>query len=453
MRKGEITNRTDAEYYDLIFNISSKSVFPKHSIGSQFDITDGDHNKFPPEHVSDELNGIRYLRSQDLKDGEIIDLKPVFISKEYFKKIQRSEIKSGYILFSIMASVGSVAIYPENRATCTANRAVGILIPKKNNKILPTYFRALFNTSFGETLIQTLKKGGVQQRINLFDFSQLKIPIPPNEIQKEIATFFENACYLTKQKEVEAAALLASIDGYLLQALGITLPAPSAPKKFFYTLASKVSGGRFDSPFYELKNQDWITALNRSTYPIKTLKEISKAIFQGVSQNLTDDDLVTLLKVKNISENNIIDFENVEFVKNPPPQKILQEGDIITPFIGEAIRKIKFSVFPLIEKQYTVDNNTGVIRLRENMLPDYLASLLATKAGSWQIERLIGGGVPFIGSNNAGKLIVPIPPLEKQAEIANHISTLRSQAKALQQQAAAELEQAKQQVERIILGV
>lgn len=47
---------------------------------------------------------------------------------------------------------------------------------------------------------------------------------------------------------------------------------------------------------------------------------------------------------------------------------------------------------------------------------------------------------------------IPLPPLEKQTEIANHNSTIRAQAKALQQQAQAELGQAKQHVELIILG-
>jgi len=37
-------------------------------------------------------------------------------------------------------------------------------------------------------------------------------------------------------------------------------------------------------------------------------------------------------------------------------------------------------------------------------------------------------------------------------EIANHISVIRFSAKQLQQQAAASLEQAKQQVEKLILG-
>ena len=47
---------------------------------------------------------------------------------------------------------------------------------------------------------------------------------------------------------------------------------------------------------------------------------------------------------------------------------------------------------------------------------------------------------------------IPLPELDKQTEIANHISAIRSQAKHKQQQAAAELEQAKQHVEKLILG-
>jgi len=44
---------------------------------------------------------------------------------------------------------------------------------------------------------------------------------------------------------------MASIDDYLLQELGITLPPPSKKKTYFLTLSSQVSGGRFDPNFYQ----------------------------------------------------------------------------------------------------------------------------------------------------------------------------------------------------------
>ena len=48
--------------------------------------------------------------------------------------------------------------------------------------------------------------------------------------------------------------------------------------------------------------------------------------------------------------------------------------------------------------------------------------------------------------------IIVVPPLQKQQEIVDHISAIRQQAKALQEEGQAILEQAKKEVEQMILG-
>lgn len=48
--------------------------------------------------------------------------------------------------------------------------------------------------------------------------------------------------------------------------------------------------------------------------------------------------------------------------------------------------------------------------------------------------------------------LIPIPPIEKQNEIATHIQAIRDQAKQLRAEAAAGLEQAKREVEAMIIG-
>ena len=60
--------------------------------------------------------------------------------------------------------------------------------------------------------------------------------------------------------------------------------------------------------------------------------------------------------------------------------------------------------------------------------------------------------IPEINQAALKKILIPIPPLEKQIEIVDRITTTRTQAKQLRQAAAAELEQAKQEVEAMILG-
>lgn len=47
---------------------------------------------------------------------------------------------------------------------------------------------------------------------------------------------------------------------------------------------------------------------------------------------------------------------------------------------------------------------------------------------------------------------VPLPPIEKQEEIAHHVAELRQKAKALQQEGRLQLEKAKQEVEQMIIG-
>ena len=57
-----------------------------------------------------------------------------------------------------------------------------------------------------------------------------------------------------------------------------------------------------------------------------------------------------------------------------------------------------------------------------------------------------------INAEEFKSLPIPLPPLEKQTEIASHIQNIRSQAKALQHEAASVLEEAKREVEKMILG-
>ena len=47
---------------------------------------------------------------------------------------------------------------------------------------------------------------------------------------------------------------------------------------------------------------------------------------------------------------------------------------------------------------------------------------------------------------------IPLPPLAKQQEIANHIYSIRQQAKQLQEEGKTILENAKKEVEQMIIG-
>jgi len=187
----------------------------------------------------------------------------------------------------------------------------------------------------------------------------------------------------------------------------------------FLIWSDEIENGRIDVEYQRSYYKNAFIALTKSKFDIVNLGDIAD-IFQGVGKNETEDMGLTLLKVKNITTRGKIDYTETEFVKNVPQRKILGEGDIISPFIGEAVKLVKFAVFSNTKgKKFTVDNNIGVIRLaKDKAIPTYIAYYLMSDFGKKQIEQLIGGGgVPFLGSANAGKLKIILPPINIQKVI------------------------------------
>lgn len=317
--------------------------------------------------------------------------------------------------------------------------------------INPDFLTIILRSKMVLAQTKHLMTGNTLPRLQTYDVENIIIPLPPIEIQQQIVDIYTTAQKAKQAKEEQANMLLDSIDDYLLSKLGINIPDIDDDRNSVVKISSLI-GQRFDPDFNNMKYQAVYSAMGSSIYPIKTLSEICDTIFQGVGKNETDDNTYTLLKVKNIQRNNKIDFEDTEFVKSVPPSKLLQYNDIISPFIGEAIRQIKFSVFKEKTGNYTVDNNTGVIRVKQGVSADYIAEYLCSTLGAHQIKRLIGGGVPFLGAHGAGEILVNLPPLNLQEEIALTISKIRKQANIIQDCGSQLINSAKKQIEKMILG-
>jgi restriction endonuclease S subunit len=379
-----------------------------------------------------------------------------YISSESDKgKGECSVFKKGDVLFGKLRPYLNKVYLAEFNGGCTTEF---IIMKTSNESIISNKFLSIFlllDCVVNQT--KYMMTGNTLPRLQTFDIENLIIPIPPKNIQQDVINIMDNAYIQKQQKEKQAKDLLDSIDIYLLNELGITLPKidNSLEKRIFEVNLSDIIGGRFDCKYYSLKYINILKAVNNSKYKIVELKDISMYIFQGIGQNLTKISNNIFLKVKNILNNNEIDFSNTELITEIPTNKILKDNDIITPFIGEAIKKYKFSVF--IKKSnklnYCVDNNTGVIRLKEQVNAIYISTFLMSSAGKELVNQLIGGGgVPFLGANNAKSLKIPLPPIEKQNEIAKHIQAIRDTAKQLKTEAVQDLENAKLEVEKMILG-
>ena len=109
----------------------------------------------------------------------------------------------------------------------------------------------------------------------------------------------------------------------------------------------------------------------------------------------------------------------------------------------------KIAVAEVKEGQRILGNgNLYIIELDEEKAdPYYLAALFGSEQGTAALKSItVGATIPNIGVEQLTKLVIPIPPIEKQKEIADKYKTVKDEITMLQ----LKLEKAKNRMAHII---
>jgi type I restriction enzyme S subunit len=432
LNRSELDDRYDVLYYKLKETILKKFKFPIAKVGNSFFVKDGDHDKLPDSAITQSDNSRRYLRAQDLKGNKIICENPVYVTEEYFQTVKRCHIYPGDLLFSIMASIGSTAIVPKDYPICTANRAIGILRKKTNGVLIPEYVQAFFNTNLGYSVLEIEKRGGIQQRLNLSDISDLKIPAPPNEIQLKIIEIYQSGLLHNEEREKEAKELLSSVDTYILNELGIKLPEKTIglDSRIFTSQFSEVAGVRFDPLYFKNKG-----TIESKIFPNNTLRQIA-TINKG--QSITKD---------KITEG---DYPVIAGGQSSPytHSEYNFEGNVITVSASGAYSGfVWYHDYPIFASDCIVLQSKNEKEISTHFIYHVMKAL---QGEIYKLQQ--GAGQPHVYARDMEKVIIPTPLPAKQNEMLKHINDIHKQIKKLQSDATNILETAKQEVERMILG-
>jgi len=456
INRGEIEGRLNPFFYAPHFYSKVKEIMAGKNkvIKLKFlasKITDGTH--FTPQYKE---SGVKFLSVKDVREHEINFSKTKFISQEEHQQLnKRCNPESGDILLTKVGTIGLAAVIPNNAPNFSIFVSVA-LIKLKNRNINPHYLAVFLNTQLARFQEQRILKGVGVPDFHLEDIGNLLIPLPDLNRQQQIADFLLNAHESKKSKEAEAAALLASIDDYLLQELGITLPPASEKKTFFITQFNQVSGGRFDSSFYKPEFTQNIEKIKSSVFNIYHLRDL--ITFSTESWNgkdfFTDEFPYIEISEIDISFGEIRNTNYISIQEAPSRAKMVIRNDDL---IVSTTRPSRGAIAYINQEEDEVRvASTGFAVLRKPKMEIdkyFLLFILKHKMTLMQMEqRSSGGNYPAITLDELANILIPLPPIEKQTEIANHISAIRFSAKQLQQQAAASLEQAKQQVAKLILG-
>jgi len=340
------------------------------------------------------------------------------------------------------------------------------------------------------TQFERVIKGAGVPDLHLEDIRKVIIPIPTLNIQKQIIDFYFQKYNEKQQKEAEAKALLDSIDDYLLGELGITLPnedddesnllLAAEPKpsygnsdgfeldkenllvkkgRLFLTGFREIVGQRIDA-FYNKEYFEKVEkAINNGLFPIIKLNECIYFIESGSrpSGGVSHyEEGVLSFGGEHVNNNcelevKIKKFIPLDFHKSNLKTKT-ELNDILIVKDGATTGKVAI-IENIEQSEQNINEHVFMLKTNVNCNPFYLAYYLHSKAGQIQIQRgITGATVTGITKEIVKNIIIPLPLMSKQIQIAQKIQEIRQKANELQQEATAIIESAKQQVEQMILG-
>lgn len=454
MRKGEISLRIDAQFYVEVLNCKN---FVK--LGDYVKVKGGKRIPKGLSYSSEETDFL-YLRVDDIDSfGEINFQGMRYISDEIFYILKNYKLNKNEVIISNAGTIGKIALLEQDltkKIILTENCAK---LQITNKELLPRFLKIVLLLPIVQKQMTLAYIQTTIPKLALERIYNLRIPkLPSQETQKKIIDFFETAYSSKKQKESQAAELLASIDSYLLQQLGITLPPPSEKNNSFKIRFSKVSSGRFDPAYFDIKFSLLRQSIETGTYKAIPVGKVCNLLTSGKTPAKLDysdnPSAYPVIKVASYS-GDTIDLTKTDYANNPQPYTV-QKGDIFVLSAAHQAEYVGRFVKQLDEEPEIKTSFVGeLICLRANpsiVNPNYLFALFSSPTFQTLLNCEKRGQTSHIYSKDIKHILIPLPPPEKQTEIANHISAIRTQAKQLQQQAAAELEQAKLYVEHLILG-
>lgn len=335
-----------------------------------------------------------------------------------------------------------------------------LMLRPKDKEINVDYFYTVLGADFIHKLFTRTAIGGVVDNLNINIVKQTKIPVPPLETQKIIVGILDDGQQQKQAKEAEAKELLASIDDYLLAELGITLAEQdnSLQKRIFTTNFSQLTGSRFDAYFYQEKFEYIYSVLSNGIFHCSTLLKESKLITSGATPLSGGDAYVSSGngipfirsgEISNISFNECI-YIKPEIHNTMLKSSKLKLGDLLIAIVGATIGEI--GVY-YSEREANINQAIALVRFKESINSTFIMEFIRSSFGQFILDRMKRPVARAnINLDEIGTLPIPVPPLEKQQEIAEYIRSIRQKAKQLQEDGANILADAKMRVEQMILG-
>ena len=409
-------------------------------------------------YYAEKENGIPFLRVQDLSPTGVLEFDDCkYINHQTHNgMLKRSQVSSGDLLVKI-TGVGRMAVASVAPEGFIGNINQHVCVIKTGSKEISETLAAFLNSDIGEKLASRRSAGGTRPALDYP--ALLSIPIIED---KRILEITAEVIEQKQKNEAEAEKLLSSIDDYLLKELGIKLPElpeNTLKNRMFIKTFKEISDNRLDSHFHQEKFKQLDIQLSKGKYPLFKIKKKSILITSGATplskgDSYTDDASIGIPFVRS-GEIKDITFEDCIYIKPDIHNTMLKSsqlknGDLLIAIVGATIGEV--GIYNHI-REANINQAIALVRLSDELLPIFTKEFYKSSIGSFILDR---AKRPVARANinldEIGILPIPVPPLDKQKEIANHITDIRQQAQQLKDKTKELLKNASEEIEKILLN-
>lgn len=324
---------------------------------------------------NESCNGMPLVRIRDVLNGTTNTSTTENIPERYY-------ISNGDLLVGMD---GNFHVSTWNGGTAILCQRVCKIYAAQNEKyIYNGFLKHLLKPIFKS--IENGKQGGTVKHLSAKDISNIKIPVPPLEVQSEIVRILDNFTELTTELTTKLNAEL------------------SARKKQYEYYRDKLLTFGDDVPMVKL--DDIATDIYRGS---------------GIKREETTPDGIPCLRYGEIYTSYDISFTECishtkeDVVKTP---KYFEHGDIIFTITGESVEEIAKSIAYLGYDKCMAGGDTVV--MKHNQEPRYISYALSTTAAQAQKSKgrvkskVVHSSVPALKD-----IMIPLPDMKTQKRIAD----------------------------------
>lgn len=338
------------------------------------------------------------------------------------------------------------------------NQDVKALLPL-SGRLVPAYLATYLEVMQKEVLSLTVKHSTTVQSVNSDEFELLDIPAPGRNVQLNLVAQIDAVRETQRKKLQRADDLLASLDGFVLNALGLTLPGDEGHK--VYAVRLRDARERFDPDYNSPRFRALRNKIEHGKYPAQPVGLLFDPIVSGFAaggDDQTDDAAVGIPHIRplNISNTAELHFNGTKMVPRSAVAKndFLKKGEVLfnntnsTAWVGKTV------VFDADRECACSNHITRLSLLDKEHSPYYFAALFNALRGLGFFGLLATNFNNQAGINveTIRAVRVPVPKPEVQRKIADEIAHRRETARRLREEAARLWDEAKRQFEEELLG-